>query len=113
MVGYVTLGTNDLVRGARFYDAIAAELDPGRFQEQRSAVDRYHPHVTVAYINADGPTKPIVDAMNDLDPAALQPAAVTFTQVPLLVFDRDNKMYEWTRAEPIPIGVGGDGPRPR
>ena len=26
MIGYVTLGTNDLVRGARFYDAIAEEL---------------------------------------------------------------------------------------
>ena len=26
MIGYVTLGTNDLARGARFYDAIAAEL---------------------------------------------------------------------------------------
>ena len=27
MIGYVTLGTNDLARAARFYDAIAAELD--------------------------------------------------------------------------------------
>ena len=26
MIGYVTLGTNDLARGARFYDAIAEEL---------------------------------------------------------------------------------------
>ena len=28
MIGYVTLGTNDRVRGAAFYDAIAAELVP-------------------------------------------------------------------------------------
>ena len=30
MIGYVTLGTNDLKRGAKFYDAIAAELGTGR-----------------------------------------------------------------------------------
>lgn len=33
MIGYVTLGTNDLVRGARFYDAIAKELGVGRMME--------------------------------------------------------------------------------
>ncbi|WP_298196634.1 VOC family protein [Novosphingobium sp.] len=30
MIGYVTLGTNDLARAAPFYDAIAAELGTGR-----------------------------------------------------------------------------------
>ena len=30
MIGYVTLGTNDLRRGAAFYDALAAELGTGR-----------------------------------------------------------------------------------
>ncbi len=33
MIGYVTLGTNDLARGARFYDALAAELGVGRMME--------------------------------------------------------------------------------
>ena len=33
MIGYVTLGTNDLARGAQFYDAIAAELGVGRIME--------------------------------------------------------------------------------
>lgn len=33
MIGYVTLGTNDLARGARFYDAIAAELSAGRIMD--------------------------------------------------------------------------------
>ncbi|OYY91261.1 MAG: glyoxalase [Sphingomonas sp. 28-66-16] len=33
MIGYVTLGTNDLARGALFYDAIAAELGVGRMME--------------------------------------------------------------------------------
>lgn len=33
MIGYVTVGTNDLPRAARFYDAIAAELGTGRMME--------------------------------------------------------------------------------
>jgi catechol 2,3-dioxygenase-like lactoylglutathione lyase family enzyme len=33
MIGYVTIGTNDLARGARFYDAIAKELGIGRMME--------------------------------------------------------------------------------
>ena len=33
MIGYVTLGTNDLARAAQFYDAIAAELGTGRMME--------------------------------------------------------------------------------
>ena len=33
MIGYVTLGTNDLPRAAAFYDAIALELGVGRMME--------------------------------------------------------------------------------
>jgi catechol 2,3-dioxygenase-like lactoylglutathione lyase family enzyme len=33
MIGYVTLGTSDLPRAAKFYDAIAAELDTPRMME--------------------------------------------------------------------------------
>lgn len=33
MIGYVTVGTNDLARAARFYDAIAAELGTGRMMD--------------------------------------------------------------------------------
>ncbi|MEQ1538539.1 MAG: VOC family protein [Sphingorhabdus sp.] len=33
MIGYVTLGTNDLTKGAVFYDAIAAEMGTGRMME--------------------------------------------------------------------------------
>ncbi len=33
MIGYVTLGTNDLQRAAKFYDAIAGELGVGRMMD--------------------------------------------------------------------------------
>ena len=38
MIGYVTLGTNDLARAAAFYDAIAAELGTGRMFEWDHAI---------------------------------------------------------------------------
>lgn len=38
MIGYVTLGTNDLERGARFYDALARELGTGRMMEWPGAI---------------------------------------------------------------------------
>jgi catechol 2,3-dioxygenase-like lactoylglutathione lyase family enzyme len=33
MIGYVTVGTNDLARAARFYDSIAEELGTSRMME--------------------------------------------------------------------------------
>ena len=33
MIGYVTLGTNDLNRAAGFYDALLAELGATRFMD--------------------------------------------------------------------------------
>jgi catechol 2,3-dioxygenase-like lactoylglutathione lyase family enzyme len=38
MIGYVTLGTNDLPRAARFYDAIATELGTARMMEGDSYI---------------------------------------------------------------------------
>src|SRR6185312_14097512 len=38
MLGYVTLGTNDLARAAKFYDAIAAELGVGRMMENEKFI---------------------------------------------------------------------------
>lgn len=38
MIGYVTVGTNDLERGAKFYDAIAAEMGVGRMMEWDGAI---------------------------------------------------------------------------
>ena len=38
MVGYVTLGTNDLPRAARFYDALLAELGAKRAMEFESFI---------------------------------------------------------------------------
>ena len=38
MIGYVTLGTNDLERAAKFYDAVAAEMGTTRMMEWPGAI---------------------------------------------------------------------------
>ena len=38
MIGYVTLGTNDLARGALFYDALAGELGVSRVMENEQFI---------------------------------------------------------------------------
>ncbi len=38
MIGYVTLGTNDREKGAKFYDAIFAELGAGRMMENETFI---------------------------------------------------------------------------
>lgn len=51
MIGYVTLGTNDIDRAAAFYDALLGELGAGRFMETEQfiawAVDPAQPAVSV------------------------------------------------------------------
>lgn len=38
MIGYVTLGTNDLPRAAQFYDALLAEIGGRRFMEMETFI---------------------------------------------------------------------------
>lgn len=38
MIGYVTLGTADLARGAKFYDAIAAEMETARMMDTQTFI---------------------------------------------------------------------------
>jgi len=38
MIGYVTLGTNNLQRGAKFYDALLLEIGAKRFMEEDSYI---------------------------------------------------------------------------
>jgi catechol 2,3-dioxygenase-like lactoylglutathione lyase family enzyme len=38
MIGYVTLGTNDREKGAKFYDALCGELGAGRMMENEQFI---------------------------------------------------------------------------
>ena len=54
MIGYVTVGTNDLARAARFYDAIAAEMGTGRMMEFDSFARMHLWHAGVDYAHGTG-----------------------------------------------------------
>jgi len=53
MIGYVTLGTNDLPRAVEFYDALLGTIGAGRFMEEENyfvawAVDPEQPSLAVS-----------------------------------------------------------------
>ncbi len=62
MIGYVTLGTNDLPRAAGFYDAVAAELGVGRMFEWPGAI---------AWGVQGGPASVAVMKPHDCNPATV------------------------------------------
>jgi catechol 2,3-dioxygenase-like lactoylglutathione lyase family enzyme len=38
MIGYVTVGSNDMARAAKFYDALLGELGAGRFMDEETFI---------------------------------------------------------------------------
>ncbi len=62
MIGYVTLGTNDLERAATFYDALLGEIGAARFME----MDRF-----IAWSTGPGAPGLAVTKPNDGEPACV------------------------------------------
>ena len=62
MIGYVTVGTNDLDRAAKFYDALAAEMGTARMME----FDSY-----IAWGTAGGGTGIAATKPHDGNPASV------------------------------------------
>jgi 2'-5' RNA ligase len=60
----------------------------------------YEPHVSIAYVNSDAEAGPIAAAIEQVE---AEPVTVTFTKADFLEFHRDNRMYEWTSAAPMPL----------
>jgi 2'-5' RNA ligase len=83
------------------YQAIETALGPRVRPLAPPPRERYVPHVSVAYVNSDGPAQPVFDALSRVHAS---PVTVTFRVASILDFHREHQMYEWTRALPIPIG---------
>jgi 2'-5' RNA ligase len=79
----------------------AIRLVLGDNHEPPEAESTYTPHVSIAYANADGPTAPIRDALASVTAPAAQ---VLITELPILTFNRDHRMYQWTSRTPIRLG---------
>jgi catechol 2,3-dioxygenase-like lactoylglutathione lyase family enzyme len=99
MIGYVTLGTNDLERAARFYDALLGEIGAGRFMQD----DRF-----VAW--AVAPDKPSLGVIKPWDG---QPATVGNGVMVALVVDSPAKVDALYR-KAMELGATDEGkPGPR
>lgn len=85
------------------YEVIQAVLGQERMHEPPKTIAQYRPHVSVAYINAPGPARPIVSALQRARP---EPVTTALGSASVLTFHRDNRMYEWTTATRLPIGQG-------
>jgi catechol 2,3-dioxygenase-like lactoylglutathione lyase family enzyme len=99
MIGYVTLGTNDMARAAAFYDALLAEIGAGRFMES----ERF-----IAW--AVAPDKP---SLGIIVPADGKPASVGNGTMVALVLDSNAKVDALHR-KALSLGAKDEGaPGPR
>jgi len=99
MIGYVTLGTNDLARASTFYDALLAELGANRVMEADTFVAW---SVT--------PTTPALSVISPFDSAA---ATVGNGTMVALIMDSTEKVDSFHK-KAIQLGATNEGdPGPR
>lgn len=99
MIGYVTVGTNDIARAGKFYDALLGSIGAGRFMES----ERF-----IAW--AVSPTQP---ALGVIVPFDGQPATVGNGVMVSLVVDSPEKV-QMLHAKALELGgrdEGAPGPR--
>jgi 2'-5' RNA ligase len=64
----------------------------------------FHPHVSIAYSNADVPTGPVREHVAPL--RGLEPVTIPIAAAQLIRLNRDNKMYEWDVVADVALGHG-------
>ena len=96
MIGYVTIGTNDLERAVAFYDELLGLLGAKRFME--------HPDVFVAW--AVAPDKPAISVTRPYDG---NPATVGNGMMVALAVDSKDKVHE-VYDKAIELGGQDEGP---
>ena len=86
---------------ARMSRAVIDAIGANDSASDMPAPREFDPHVSIAYVNADGQVQPIADALQAVTTTTV---TATFRKASLLEFHRDHRMYEWTSATPIAIG---------
>jgi predicted lactoylglutathione lyase len=95
MIGYVTLGTNDLARAAKFYDALFAVIGAKRVLES----DRFVSWGT-------GPTSPSLGVIKPYDGKAATAGNGTMVALALDSQEKVKALYE----KAISLGAKDEGP---
>lgn len=102
MIGYVTLGTNDLQRSAKFYDELLSEIGAKRFMEDDNfiawAVDPAKPSIAI--------TKPFNGESATIGNGVMVALAVENTQQVDALY---SKAIELGAADEGAAGARGDG----
>lgn len=83
----------------RIHRAVVAVLGNKR-ADPLPKPENYIPHVSTAYVNSEASALPITTA---LEGVKAEPVTTTFAKADLLEFHRDHRMYEWTKATPVPF----------
>jgi catechol 2,3-dioxygenase-like lactoylglutathione lyase family enzyme len=96
MIGYVTLGTNDLPRAAKFYDALLGEIGGKRFMEEDTFI-------------AWGGGAPGAPGLGLTKPFNGQPATVGNGVMVALVVDSNDKVDSLYR-KALELGASDEGP---
>ncbi len=86
---------------AGMYRAVVDAIGANSSAVDMPSPSEFVPHVSIAYVNADGQAQPIAEA---LQAVTAMTVTATFRKAALLEFHRDHRMYEWTSATPIAIG---------
>ena len=95
MIGYVTLGTNDLARAAKFYDALLGEIGAGRFMEGETFI--------AWAVSPEAPGLGLIKPYNG------QPATVGNGVMVALVVDSTEKVDK-LYAKAMELGATDEGP---
>lgn len=102
MIGYVTLGTNDMERGARFYDELLATIGAGRFMEMETfigwATDPSQPALSI--------TKPYDGNPATVGNGVMIGLIVDNTDKVKMVYDKAIELGATDEGEPGPRGDG-------
>lgn len=102
MIGYVTLGTNDMERGARFYDELLATIGAGRFMEMETfiawATDPSQPALSI--------TKPYDGNPATVGNGVMIGLIVDSTDKVKMVYDKAIELGATDEGEPGPRGDG-------
>ncbi|MGY0230214.1 2'-5' RNA ligase family protein [Longispora urticae] len=61
----------------------------------------FEPHVSVAYVNADGPAQPYKDRLAAL---SVPPVELTITHASMLALTKDDHKWSWTNEVRLPLG---------
>lgn len=101
---YIPVGPAEPLAGLRdaVRDGVLSVLDPSRlYALPGQETGKFEPHVSVAYVNADGPAAPFRERLAAVKP---DPVELRITHASLISLRKDDHRWAWTDEIQIPLG---------